>query len=38
MLRLLLDEHISSKVLLGLKRQLPLADVDGMILGVNAST
>ena len=28
MLRLLLDEHISSKVVLGLKRQLPLADVE----------
>jgi hypothetical protein len=38
MLRLLLDEHISSKVVLGLKRQLPLADVDGLMLGLNAST
>ena len=28
MLRLLLDEHISSKVAHGLKRQLPLADVE----------
>ena len=28
MLRLLLDEHISSTVVLGLKRQLPLADVE----------
>lgn len=28
MLRLLLDEHISSKVAHGLKRQLPLADIE----------